>query len=75
MILEDVAVDEANDYGGVLTAWTQNSIQGRVLRAQQLESSGKAEEVVCSPCVDTGDIMPPSVIAGGGCCWQEPEGS
>ena len=46
MILEDVAVDEANDYGGVLTAWTQNSIQGRVLRAQQLESSGKAEEVV-----------------------------
>ena len=46
MILEDVAVDKANDYGGVLTAWTQSSIQRNVLRAQQLGHSGKAEEVV-----------------------------
>lgn len=46
MILEDVVVDKANDYGGALIAWNPGSIQGSVLRAQQLGSSGKAEEVV-----------------------------
>lgn len=44
--LEVIAVDEANYYGGLLTAGTQNSSPGSLPETQWLEAPGRWEEEV-----------------------------